>query len=165
MNILGISCYYHDSGAALVRDGKLIAAGEEERFTRKKHDFGFPENAIRYCLREAGITIDEVDHIGFYEKPLVKFNRVLETILAYWPLTYRAWLTATPLWLAHRLRIGREIQEKLGTDKEILYCQHHLSHAASAFLHRSRRRRSSRPTEWASGRRPVGASVEAPRST
>mgnify|MGYP001578364977 CR=1 FL=1 len=81
----------------MVRDGKLIAAGEEERFTRKKHDFGFPENAIRYCLREAGITIDEVDHIGFYEKPLVKFNRILETILAYWPLTYRAWLTATPL--------------------------------------------------------------------
>ena len=118
----------------MVRDGKLVAAAEEERFTRKKHDFGFPENAIRYCLREAGIAIDEVDHIGFYEKPLVKFNRILETILAYWPLTYRAWLTATPLWLAHRLRIGREIQEKLGTDKEILYCQHHLSHAASAFL-------------------------------
>jgi len=134
MNVLGISCYYHDSGVALVCDGKLIAAAEEERFSREKHDHGFPERAVRYCLREAGITIDQVDHIGFYEKPLVKFNRILETILAYWPLTYRAWLTATPLWLAHRLRIGREIQEKLGTDKEILYCQHHLSHAASAFL-------------------------------
>jgi len=134
MNVLGISCYYHDSGAALVRDGKLVAAAEEERFSREKHDHGFPENAVQYCLREAGITIEQVDHIGFYEKPLVKFNRILETILAYWPLTYRAWLTATPLWLAHRLRIGREIQEKLGTEKEILYCQHHLSHAASAFL-------------------------------
>ncbi len=134
MNVLGIACYYHDSGAALVRDGQLVAAAEEERFTREKHDHGFPARAIGYCLREAGITIEQVDHIGFYEKPLVKFNRILETILAYWPLTYKAWLTATPLWLAHRLRIGREIQEKLGTDKDILYCQHHLSHAASAFL-------------------------------
>jgi carbamoyltransferase len=134
MNVLGISCYYHDSGSALVRDGKLIAAGEEERFTRKKHDHGFPAKAIEYCLREGGITIDQVDHIGFYEKPLVKFNRILETILAYWPRTYKPWLTAIPLWLGHRLRIGQEIQEKLGTDKDILYCQHHLSHAASAFL-------------------------------
>jgi len=134
MNVLGISCYYHDSGAALVRDGKLIAAGEEERFTRKKHDHGFPARAIEYCLKEGGITIDQVDHIGFYEKPLVKFNRILETILAYWPRTYKPWLTAIPLWLGHRLRIGKEIQEKLGTDKDILYCQHHLSHAASAFL-------------------------------
>ncbi len=134
MNVLGISCYYHDSGVALVRDGKLVAAAEEERFSREKHDHGFPSRAIAYCLREAGITIEQVDHIGFYEKPLVKFNRILETILAYWPLTCKAWLTAIPLWLAHRLRIGREIQEKLGTDKEILFCQHHLSHAASAFL-------------------------------
>jgi len=134
VNVLGISCYYHDSGVALVRDGKLVAAAEEERFSREKHDHGFPSRAIAYCLREAGITIEQVDHIGFYEKPLVKFNRILETILAYWPLTCKAWLTAIPLWLAHRLRIGREIQEKLGTDKEILFCQHHLSHAASAFL-------------------------------
>ncbi len=134
MIVLGISCYYHDSGAALVRDGKLIAAAEEERFNRKKHDNSFPELAVQYCLREAGVTIDEVDHIGFYEKPLVKFNRILETILAYWPLSYKAWLKAIPLWLGHRLRIGPEMQEKLRTDKEILYCQHHLSHAASAFL-------------------------------
>ncbi|MFQ5496224.1 MAG: carbamoyltransferase N-terminal domain-containing protein, partial [Phycisphaerae bacterium] len=134
MNILGLSCYYHDAGAALVRDGRLVAAAEEERFTRKKHDSGFPENAVRYCLREAGITINDVDHIGFYEKPLVKFNRILESILATWPLSYRAWLTAMPLWLTQRLRIGGEIQKKLGTEKDILYCQHHLSHAASAFL-------------------------------
>ncbi len=134
MNVLGISCYYHDAGVALVRDGELIAAAEEERFNRKKHFSDFPEQAVRYCLAEGGITIDEVDHIGFYEKPLVKFNRILETILACWPRTYGPWLTAMPLWLGHRLRIGNEIQEKLGTDKDILYCQHHLSHAASAFL-------------------------------
>ena len=134
MNILGISCYYHDSGAALVRDGQLIAAAEEERFTRKKHDHGFPARAIGYCLQEAGVTIGDIDHIAFYEKPLVKFNRILETILAYWPWTYRPWLTALPLWLGHRLRMGHEIQERLGTDQELLYCQHHLAHAASAFL-------------------------------
>ncbi len=134
MIILGISCYYHDSGAALVCDGQLVAAAEEERFTRRKHDHDFPANAIAYCLREAGITIEQVDHIGFYEKPLVKFNRILETILACWPRTYRPWLAAAPLWLGQRLHIGRDIQRKLGTDKDILYCQHHLSHAASAFL-------------------------------
>jgi len=134
VNVLGISCYYHDAGAALVRDGQLIAAAEEERFNRRKHYNGFPEQAIAYCLHEAGITIDDVDHIGFYEKPLVKFNRILETILADWPRTYYPWLKAIPLWLGHRLRIGREIQDKLQTDKDILYCQHHLSHAASAFL-------------------------------
>ncbi len=134
MNVLGISCYYHDSGAALVCNGRLVAAAEEERFTRVKHDNGFPARAIEYCLAEAGITIDQVDHIGFYEKPLVKFNRILESILATWPLSYRAWLKAIPLWLVQRLHIGREIQEKLGVDKDILYCQHHLAHAASAFL-------------------------------
>lgn len=134
MNILGISCYYHDAGAALVRDGALVAAAEEERFNRQKHYNGFPERAIEYCLREGGISIDEVDYIGFYEKPLVKFNRILETILAGWPRTYRPWLKAMPLWLAQRLRIGREIQKRLGTDQDILYCQHHLAHAASAFL-------------------------------
>lgn len=134
MIVLGISCYYHDSGAALVVDGQLIAAAEEERFNRKKHYSDFPSLAIEYCLKEAGITIDQVDHIGFYEKPLVKFNRILECILATWPKSYKAWLKAIPLWFSHRLHIGKEIQKKLGIDKEILYCQHHLSHAASAFL-------------------------------
>ncbi len=134
MNVLGISCYYHDSGVALVCDGQLVAAAEEERFNRKKHDNGFPELAIEYCLRQAGITIDQVDHIGFYEKPLVKFNRILETVLAEWPWTLKPWLKALPLWLTQRLHIGSEIQRKLGVDKDILYCQHHLAHAASAFL-------------------------------
>lgn len=134
MIVLGISCYYHDAGAALVRDGQLVAAAEEERFNRQKHFSGFPERAIQFCLDEAGVTIDAVDHICFYEKPMVKFMRILETILAGWPRTYRPWLKAMPLWLGHRLRIGREIQDKLGTDRDILFCQHHLSHAASAFL-------------------------------
>ena len=134
MNILGISCYYHDAAAALVCDGKLIAAAEEERFNRQKHYSGFPERAIEYCLQEGRLTVDQLDHIGFYEKPLVKFNRILETILGYWPRTYGPWRTAMPLWLTQRLRIGREIQEKLVTDREILFCQHHLAHAASAFL-------------------------------
>ena len=134
MIILGISCYYHDAGAALVRDGRLVAAAEEERFNRKKHDNGFPELAVRYCLSEAGITIEQVDHIVFYEKPLVKFDRILETILAYWPRTLRPWLKAMPLWLGKRLAMAGDIQDRLGVDKDILFNEHHLSHAASAFL-------------------------------
>lgn len=132
--VLGISCYYHDAGAALVKDGQLIAAAEEERFNRKKHYSDFPTLAVEYCLREAGITIHDVDYIGFYEKPLVKFQRILETILAQWPLTYWSWVKAMPIWLLTKLRIGQTIQKELGVDKDIYYCQHHLSHAASAFL-------------------------------
>ncbi|MBU0718805.1 MAG: carbamoyltransferase [Planctomycetes bacterium] len=134
MIVLGISCYYHDAAAALVRDGDLVAAAEEERFTRKKHDNGFPRQAIAYCLQEAGIGIGDVDYVTFYEKPLVKFDRILETILAEWPRTLKPWLKALPLWLGQRLRIGREIQTRLGIDRDIYYCQHHLAHAASAFL-------------------------------
>ena len=134
MYVLGISCFYHDAGAALVRDGELIAAAEEERFNRRKHYSDFPELTIAYCLKEAGITIDDVDYIGFYEKPLVKFNRILETILATWPLSYRSWLKSMPIWLTTKLHIVRTIQKTLKTDKDILFCQHHLSHAASAFL-------------------------------
>ena len=134
MYVLGISCYYHDSGAALVKDGQLVAAAEEERFNRQKHYSDFPKLAIEYCLKEAGITIDDVDYIGFYEKPLVKFNRILETILARWPLTYWSWVRSMPVWLMSKLRIGRTIQEQLDTNKDIYYCQHHLAHAASAFL-------------------------------
>jgi carbamoyltransferase len=132
--VLGISCYYHDAGAALVKDGQLVAAAEEERFNRQKHYSDFPKEAVAYCLREAGITIDDVDYIGFYEKPLVKFNRIIETILARWPLTYTSWVKSMPIWLMTKLRIGSTIQQELGTDKDIYYCQHHLAHAASAFL-------------------------------
>jgi carbamoyltransferase len=132
--VLGISCYYHDAGAALVKDGQLIAAAEEERFNRQKHYSDFPKLAIEYCLAEAGITIDDVDYVGFYEKPLVKFNRILETTLARWPRTYWSWVRSMPVWLMTKLRIGRTIQKELGTDQDVYYCQHHLAHAASAFL-------------------------------
>ncbi|GMU36709.1 MAG: carbamoyltransferase [Phycisphaerae bacterium] len=150
MNILGLSCYYHDSAAALIRDGVLIAAAEEERFNRVKHFSDFPEEAVRYCLREGGIDVGDVDAVVFYEKPLVKFNRILETILGYWPLTCAAWLKAMPLWLGQRLKTGKDIREHLGRSApsnaegrktspsprplRIFYNQHHLSHAASAFL-------------------------------
>ena len=134
MYVLGISCFYHDGGAALVRDGDLVAAAEQERFSRNKHDNSFPDAAIDYCLREAGISIDEVDHIGFYEKPFIKAMRILETILAGWPRTYWPFVKATPLWLKSRIRIGRIIQKSLDTDKDIIFGDHHLSHAASAFL-------------------------------
>ena len=134
MNVLGISCYYHDAAAALVRDGELIAAAEEERFNRQKHYNGYPEQAIAYCLREGGISVRDLDHVGFYEKPMLKFNRILETILAEWPWSLRPWLKAMPVWLTQRLRIGSEIQERLGFEGDILYPQHHLAHAASAFL-------------------------------
>lgn len=134
MYILGLSCYYHDAAAALVKDGELIAAAEEERFTRKKHDSGFPAKAVEYCLKEAGITIEQVDHIGFYEKPMVKFGRILETAIANWPLSYKSFRQAVPKWLTSRLRIKKEIQDALKTDKPIIFGEHHLSHAAAAFL-------------------------------
>jgi carbamoyltransferase len=134
MYVLGLSFFYHDAAAALVKDGVLVAAAEEERFSRKKHDSDFPEQAVRYCLDAAGITIDQVDHIGFYEKPFVKFLRILETCLAGWPCTYSTWSRSMPLWLKSKLRVGRLIQERLGTEQDIVYCEHHLSHAASAFL-------------------------------
>ena len=134
MYVLGISCFYHDSGAALVKDGDLVAAAEEERFNRKKHYSDFPKLAVQYCLEEAGITIDQVDYIGFYEKPLVKFNRILETILAAWPKTYVSWVKSMPVWLGGKMNLAKIIRKELGTDKDILFCQHHLSHAASSFL-------------------------------
>jgi carbamoyltransferase len=134
MIVLGISCFYHDAAAALVRDGQLVAAAEEERFSRKKHASDFPELAIKYCLQEAGVTINQVDYIGFYEKPLVKFDRILETILAGWPRTHGAWVKSIPSWTETKLHIARTIRQTLGAECEILFCQHHLSHAASAFL-------------------------------
>ncbi|RJP39720.1 MAG: hypothetical protein C4547_03405 [Phycisphaerales bacterium] len=134
MNILGVSCFYHDSGAALVRDGRLIAAAEEERFSRRKHDNGFPSRAIDYCLREGGLTIDDVDYVVFYEKPLIKFSRILETILASWPRSYLPWVTGLPQWVANKMNVPREIRRRLRTTRPVLCCRHHISHAASAFL-------------------------------
>ena len=132
--ILGISAWYHDSAAALVVDGDIVAAAQEERFTRKKHDDRYPEHAIAYCLREAGITPADLDYVGFYEKPLLKFDRLLETYLAFAPAGYRSFARAMPLWLRQKLFLRREILRGLdGYKRKIAFAEHHESHAASAF--------------------------------
>ena len=132
--ILGISAYYHDSAACLVVDGRVVAAAQEERFTRKKHDASYPTNAIAYCLREAGITAAQLDLVGFYEKPLVKFSRLLETYVASAPLGLRSYLMAMPLWLTEKLWLSDDIADRLeGYAGPILFGEHHESHAASAF--------------------------------
>lgn len=133
MHILGISAFYHDSAACLVRDGEIIAAAQEERFTRKKHDFNFPINAVNYCLKEAGITVEEVEFIVFYDKPFIKFERILETVLAYAPSGISQFIQAMPLWLKQKLWIPQIIQRELGYGGKILFSGHHESHAASAF--------------------------------
>ena len=132
--ILGISAYYHDSAACLVEDGRVVAAAQEERFTRKKHDAAFPTQAVAYCLREAGITAAELDLVGFYEKPLVKFSRLLETYIASAPLGLKSYLMAMPLWLGEKLWMADDIADHLeGYEGEVLFGEHHESHAASAF--------------------------------
>lgn len=133
MYILGISCYYHDSAAALIKDGKIIAAAQEERFSRKKHDFRFPHNAIQYCLKEAKITVDDINYVTFYDKPLVKFERLLQTYVAYAPKGIKSFLMAMPLWLKEKLWMPKLIEEDMGYRGEILFPEHHESHAASAF--------------------------------
>ena len=134
MNILGISAFYHDSAAALVRDGEIIAAAQEERFSRKKHDHSFPANAVRYCLEEGGITAKELDYIGFYDKPFLKFERILETYFAFAPAGIRSFLKAVPLWLSQKLWLPEVIRKEVGYDGEIIFTEHHESHAASAFF-------------------------------
>jgi carbamoyltransferase len=132
--ILGISAYYHDSAACLVVDGRIVAAAQEERFTRKKHDAGFPTNAVAYCLREAGISASELTLVGFYEKPLVKFERLLETYTARAPRGLQSYLMAMPLWLAEKLWMADDIADRLeGYSGEVCFGEHHESHAASAF--------------------------------
>jgi carbamoyltransferase len=139
--ILGISAFYHDSAAALVTDGRIVAAAQEERFSRRKHDARFPVNALRYCLDEAGIALDAVDHIVFYDKPFLKFERLLETYLAFAPRGFRSFRMALPLWLKEKLfqkRLLRQELEKLAPDgaweERLLFAEHHQSHAASAFF-------------------------------
>ncbi len=134
MIILGISCFYHDSAAAIIVDGKLIAAAEEERFTRKKHDSGFPYHAVLYCLNEANVKIDQVDYIAFYEKPLIKFDRLMSQHLQMFPFSYLSFLKAMPQWINEKLRIRSIIKKKLKYKGKILFLEHHLSHAASTFL-------------------------------
>ncbi|MEE4272388.1 MAG: carbamoyltransferase [Thermoanaerobaculales bacterium] len=134
--ILGISAYYHDSAAAVVVDGEITAAAQEERFTRIKHDHSFPSHAIDYCLAEAGITAEDLDYVGFYDKPFLKFERLLETYLAFAPSGFRSFLKAMPLWLNQKLHLPREIRRELGPgySKRIVFTEHHESHAASAFF-------------------------------
>ena len=132
--ILGISAYYHDSAACLVVDGQIVAAAQEERFTRKKHDAGFPSHAVAYCLKEAGITTSELNYVGFYEKPLVKFERLLETYVASAPRGLKSYLMAMPLWLSEKLWMADDIADQLeGFEGAVLFGEHHESHAASAF--------------------------------
>ena len=134
--ILGISAFYHDSAAALVVDGQIVAAAQEERFTRKKHDHEFPQHAIDYCLGEAGLTAAELDYVGFYDKPLLKFERLLETYLAYAPAGIRSFFTAMPAWLGQKLYLPRELSRGLKNQykKRYVFPEHHESHAASAFF-------------------------------
>jgi carbamoyltransferase len=140
MKILGISAFYHDSAAALIDNGEIIAAAQEERFTRKKHDPGFPSNAISFCLEYGGVSLNELDAIVFYDKPLLKFERLLETYYAFAPRGIKSFLTAMPVWIKEKMFLKRLINEelvKLGYDKKkpvkLLFPEHHLSHAASAY--------------------------------
>ncbi|MDH4238311.1 MAG: carbamoyltransferase [Phycisphaerae bacterium] len=136
MNILGISAFYHDSAAALVRDGEIIAAAQEERFTRKKHDNRFPSDAVRYCLEAGGLSAEQLDYVVFYEKPLLKFERLLETYIGYAPRGFRQFLMGMPLWLRHKLHLPREMDKALGNSYKgrYVFTEHHESHAASAFF-------------------------------
>ena len=134
MHILGISCFYHDSSAALLKDGRIVAAAQEERFTRKKHDTSFPINAVRFCLKSQKITINDISYISFYEKPLLKFERVLSQHLEMFPKSLKTFLSSMPSWINEKLRVVKIIKKRLKYDKDILFIEHHLAHAASAFL-------------------------------
>ena len=136
MRILGISAFYHDSSACLIEDGRIVAAAQEERFTRKKHDYRFPKNAVDYCLAEAGIEVEDLDHVAFYDKPILKFERLLETYIRYAPLGFRMFLKGLPLWLKQKLRTPRELDAGLGGKftGRYVFTEHHESHAASAFF-------------------------------
>lgn len=142
-SILGVSAYYHDSAACLVQDGRIVAAAQEERFTRKKHDAGFPKCAVEFCLRQGGLTLDAVDYLVFYDKPLVKFERLLETYLSYAPQGIRSFVTAMPVWLKEKLFLRKLLEDAFreigGLEKKdplppVLFGEHHESHAAAAFF-------------------------------
>jgi carbamoyltransferase len=133
MNILGISAFYHDSAACLVRDGKIVAAAQEERFTRKKHDFNFPKHASDFCLKSQSLEVKDLDYVVFYDKPVLKFERLLETYLTTSPQGFTSYAKAMPLWLKHKLWIPDTIKNELNYSGEILFTEHHQSHAGSAF--------------------------------
>src|SRR3989454_2412262 len=141
IHCLGISCFYHDSAAALVRDGEVVAAAQEERFTRKKHDSGFPRHAVDFCLAEAGAKLEALDYVVFYDKPFLKFERLLETYLAFAPSGYRSFQMALPLWVREKLfqknllgKLLKQYGPGFDWQKRLLFTEHHLSHAASAFF-------------------------------
>jgi carbamoyltransferase len=134
VNILGISAFYHDSAAALLIDGELVAAAHEERFTRIRHDASVPKNAVKYCLEDAGLDINDLDYVVFYDKPLVKFERILMTYIATFPRSLPSFTKSLPIWLKEKLWIPSVLNRELGYDGEVLFTEHHQSHAASAFL-------------------------------
>jgi carbamoyltransferase len=133
LDILGISCFYHDSAACLIREGEILAAAQEERFSRKKHDPGFPSNAIAYCLEEGGISAQDLDVVVFYDKPILTFDRLLMSYLTVAPKGLRSWLEALPLWLGKKLHIPKVIKREINYDGDVLFTEHHEAHAASAF--------------------------------
>ncbi len=133
-NILGISCFYHDSAACLVRDGEIITAAQEERFTRKKHDAGFPRKAVDFCLEKGGVKIDDIDVVAFYDKPFLKFERILESYLACAPKGIRSYLMALPIWIREKIWMPQIIAKEIGYKGKIIFIEHHQSHAASAFF-------------------------------
>src|SRR5215468_5965763 len=141
MRILGISAYYHDSAAALIEDGRIVAAAQEERFTRQKFDSRYPANAITYCLAEAGVELADIDHVVFYDKPFLKFERLLETYLAFAPRGFKSFRTAMPVWIGEKLfqknlilRDLESVDAGLAKPSKLLFTEHHYSHAASAFF-------------------------------
>jgi carbamoyltransferase len=134
MNILGISAFYHDSAACLVQDGEITAAAQEERFTRKKHDASFPHKAVEYCLQKGNIGVEDLDYVGFYDKPFIKFERILETYLSVAPLGLKSCLKAVPLWLKDKLWTRQNIRNNLDYSGSVMFAEHHESHAASAFF-------------------------------
>ena len=141
MYILGVSAFYHDSAACLLKNGEIVAAAQEERFTRKKHDAGFPSNAIKYCLEEAKISSEQIDNVVFYEKPFLKFERLLETYLAFAPNGFTSFAKAMPIWIKDKLfqksglikELKSTIDEGVNWRERLLFSEHHLSHAASAY--------------------------------
>lgn len=134
MNILGISAFYHDSAACLLRDGELVAAAQEERFSRKKHDHRFPKAAMQACLKAGGLTVDDIDQVVFYEKPFSKFARILDTHLAFAPRGLKAFMMAIPSWITEKLWIPGLVEDAMGAQRPLLFADHHESHAASAFF-------------------------------
>jgi carbamoyltransferase len=173
--VLGISCFYHDSAAALLGDGILLAAAQEERFSRVKNDYRFPAQAIDFCLRQAGITVEELDYVVFYEKPLPKFERILMSTLSTFPRSWKVFREAMIAWFDEKLWVKGILMDKLGAPAEkILFVEHHLSHAASAFFcsplrrggraDRGRRGGNGPPPRWAARPRP-GETAAATAST